>query len=654
MRLASSLALFASLAVGAACGGASGDISAPSPVGYTDASTDDTRPVTATLRIEPADIQLETVFGKGGTSATVKVFAKLSPSSAEEDVTAAAKLELNDSSLGSVSASTVTAGPRGGTGTLSATLPNGARGTAAVTVRYKGEFFGSGVTDADIDGFATAKPDTTTPPTIEYPLDGAIVPSNLPPMEVQWTTAGDATLYRLTLTSPKLLDVSFYAKSREALFESSVWSNVLSSISGATATLTVAGLGATGLHESTPVKLTVARDRIDDSAIYYWESSSGSLKVLDFASGKLQALPTRGSAYAPGSPSVCVACHTVSRDGKRISYTSGSFGLGTLKLSADGTTYDSTIEPGTKVTPGFKWTYGAFNPNEKANVPALLVTKADSTAGQNVAGHVRLALVDPDTGKDVPSNIADWLSAFPPAMPQDILQPDWSPSGVIVFAAYDSNQPNPGGTPPKAWVRDLGDDAVATSIVEASITWKGSAFELGPPRVLVKPPSSSSLDTWETNVLPQLSPDDAFVAFTRSKGWWPIRFQSDAVNGTGKLALVRRADGKVLELANASGPDDSNSTWPQWAPSLGADYAWIAFSTERPYGHRMAKGVALPPACIPQGRGLCKNMWITAIDRKKAESGVLDPSAPPFWMPGQTALASAVSPRWTKQAIAVK
>ncbi len=353
-------------------------------------------------------------------------------------------------------------------------------------------------------------------------------------------------------------------------------------------------------------------------------------------------------------PTVCVACHTVSRDGTRIAYTSGTFGLGTLKVSDDKKTYDSTIEPGTKVTPGFKWTYGAFNPSEKTSVPALLVTQADPTAAQNAAGHVRLALVDPDTGANVASNLKDWLTAFPLSAPTDLLQPDWSPAGVVVFAAYDSEMKNPTGSPAKAWVRDLGDDAVATSILEANVKWDGKVFTFETPKVLVKPPASTSLDTWETNVLPQLSPDDAFVAFTRSKGWWPIRFQSDAVNGSGKLALVRRADGKVIELANASGPDDSNTTYPQWAPSMGTDYAWIAFSTERPYGHRMAKGMALPPACIPQGRSMCKNMWITAIDRKKAASGDLDPSAPPFWMPGQTALASAVSPRWTRTAITVK
>ena len=196
-------------------------------------------------------------------------------------------------------------------------------------------------------------------------------------------------------------------------------------------------------------------------------------------------------------------------------------------------------------------------------------------------------------------------------------------------------------------------DAIASSLVEAPLAWDAAktAFTLGTPKVLVTSKLGASLDVTETDVLPQIAPDDSLVAFTRSTGWWPIRLQSDAVNGSGRIVVVRRTDGVVTELANASGPADSNSTWPQWAPTAGSEYLWLAFSSERPYGHIMAPGAALPAACLPQGRALCKNMWIAAVDKQKAKSGNLDPSSPPFWLPGQTALASAVSPRWTKAVV---
>jgi hypothetical protein len=412
------------------------------------------------------------------------------------------------------------------------------------------------------------------------------------------------------------------------------------------------------MFRAAAVNVTVARDRIDDTSIFYWESSSGSMKVLDFASGKLALLPVTGSAWAPGDPSKCVACHTVSRDGTRFAYTSGSMELGTLVANKEKTSFVASIEPGTEVVPGFRWTHSVFNPREADTIPAMLTTKADKVA-DNTAGHVRLALIDPDNGSELSSNLTEWLAAFPAGVPRDLLQPDWSNSGVIVFTAYDSEMPNPdpAGTPAKAYVRLLGDDSVAASIVEASVTFDPATkkFTFGPPKVLVKPPLGTSLDTMESNAVPQISPDETMVAFSRTNGWWPVKYQSPAViNTSGRVLIVRRSDGKVVELKNANGPPNSDVTQPQWAPTVGTDYAWLAFSAERPYGHRMSKDTPLPGSCFAgTGMTLCKNMWITAIDRKLAASGEVDPSNVPFWMPGQVPLASAVSPRWTKTAVKV-
>jgi len=39
---------------------------------------------------------------------------------------------------------------------------------------------------------------------------------------------------------------------------------------------------------------------------------------------------------------------------------------------------------------------------------------------------------------------------------------------------------------------------------------------------------------------------------------------------------------------------------------------------------------------------------VTAIDRSKLAQGTADPSAAPFWIPGQNVNAQYVSPRWTR------
>jgi hypothetical protein len=608
-----------------------------------------------TLRVDPPTVSLSVVLGGASTTAPVKVWAKAPGAAAETDVTATATLTLDDPTLAAVTGpGTIGNATRGGTGTIYADA-QGATATAALQVKLTGELVPAGFDPGVKGSFGTAPVDSTpaNQPKIEYPLDGVIVPANVPPMQAQWTTAGDSKAYRVHLTAPDVLDVFVYATTREVAADAAPWAKIVASAAGKTVDFVVEGVGAS-LHRSDAVHVQVATDRIDDSAIYYWESSSGSMHVLDVGAGTNATLPVTGSAYAPGSASQCVACHTVSRDGTRFSYTTGGFALGTLKAAADKKSFAASIEPGTKVPGGFKWTYAAFNPSEAATGAAVLVSKADVTSGQNTPGHVRLAMLDPDTGAELGSNLTTWLAAFPAGVGKDILQPDWSPAGFVVFSAYDSEGSNPDPASPltKAYVRDLGDDAVASSIVEAPVAWDSSknSYTFGAPKVLVSA-KAGAFDVAETDVLPQIAPDDSLVAFTRSSGWWPIRLQSDAVNGTGRIVVVRRSDGVVTELTNASGPANSNSTWPQWAPTVGSTYLWLAFSSERPYGHIMAPGAALPPACLPQGRSLCKNMWIAAVDKKKAMSGTLDPSAPPFWLPGQTALASAVSPRWTKAVV---
>ena len=56
-------------------------------------------------------------------------------------------------------------------------------------------------------------------------------------------------------------------------------------------------------------------------------------------------------------------------------------------------------------------------------------------------------------------------------------------------------------------------------------------------------------------------------------------------------------------------------------------------------------------AALVQGQKQCKHLWVTAIDLAKLPTGTADPSAAPFWIPGQTLAAQYVSPQWTKAVI---
>jgi hypothetical protein len=264
---------------------------------------------------------------------------------------------------------------------------------------------------------------------------------------------------------------------------------------------------------------------------------------------------------------------------------------------------------------------------------------------------VRVALVNPDTGMPVRSTIAAAIAMIDPAVGQATSMPDWSPDGsFVVFAAYDSTVNN---------VRLLGDDIVAASIVEMPVSYDAATgFTFGMPRTLVQVPAGTAAtpDTGQNNFLPTISPDGSAVAFTRAAGWWSIKTQQSQINLSGQIAVVRRSDGQVLELVNGSNGAGTtmSSTWPQWAPSLGKRYAWLAYGSERPYGHLLTTASPENAQCsLVQGQKQCKHLWVMAVDLSKLASGTADPSFAPFWIPGQTIAAQYVSPQWTKAVIQV-
>ncbi len=291
-------------------------------------------------------------------------------------------------------------------------------------------------------------------------------------------------------------------------------------------------------------------------------------------------------------------------------------------------------------------TYATFNPLESTTKPAMIVTMPDNVS-MNTPGTVRISMFDPDTNAPIASNIATMIAGIDPAVGHATSMPDWSPDGSsVVFAAYDSDT---------NFVRLLGDDIVRASIVEAPVKYDAtSGFTFGTPKTLVLAAASNDPDTGENNFLPSYSPDGAAVAFTRSNGWWSLKTQSSMLNLSGHITVVRRSDGKVFDLvrgSNAAGLT-LNSTWPQWAPTLGNRYAWLAYASERPYGHLLTTSTPQNAQCsLIQGQKQCKQLWVMAIDRQKLASGTDDPSFSPFWIPGQDLAAQYVSPQWTKQVI---
>ncbi len=614
----------------------------PDNSGFPDAALPDAAPV-FTLRIDPPSASMTTVLGGPPASpVTFHAFEK-DLNGVEVDVTGSVSWSVDVTALATIDSkgTTTATGKFGGKTQVHASL-QGVVGSAQLTIKLTGDIYSGGTNATTKQKFAgsVADPDPKNAALLEYPEDKVVLPGNLPAVEFQWSQAADNNVYRAHVSAPDVLDLNLYGTARELTPAVDTWATIIGSVHDSPITWSVDAMGTGNqLRASASRSLVSTSDTIDQSAIYVWQSSTGSFHVIDITQAKDFALPTTSPQLQGGQP--CSGCHRISRDGKRFAYTfgGGNFQLGTLTYDAQAKTYVPKIVPSTS----FRATYASFNPNEATQIPAMIVTVPEDVP-QNTAGGVQLQIRDPDTNAIVPSDIAAMTAQLPALVGHATSMPDWAPDGsFVVFSAYDNT---------KNFVRLLGDDIVLASIVEAPVSYDGKgAFKIGAPKVLVSADSNANPDTGENNVLPAASPDGTAVAFTRAAGWWSIKTQQTLLNLSGQIMLVRRSDNQTFELVNGSNGKGTklSSTWPQWAPTIGSRYAWLAYASERPYGHELTAQNASCGALV-QGQGSCKQLWVTAIDMQKLKDGTnkADPSFAPFWIPGQSIHAQYVSPQWTK------
>jgi hypothetical protein len=609
-----------------------------------DAQPDDL--TTFTLRIDPAQASSSVVLGQLTPSVHFRALRR--DATGEVDVTSTASWDIDNKGIGTLEGpGVIQPAGIGGSTTIRASLGD-AHATAQLTAKVTGDGYYGGTDPSAKKAFEglAADPSCLGPPVLDYPGSGAVLPGNLPPIEFQWSSPGSGATdaVRLRATSAHL-DVTLYTKGGELKPDAPTWTAIRASDPDDPDGVSwrVERVGQSGLCQSTPRTLLMTEDRIDDTALYVWRSSTGSFVVIDVAKGSEVDLPTDSAALGKGQP--CSGCHRISRDGKRFSFSffgGGVFQFGTLAYDSGSKTFREKIKPSTS----FYGTYATFDPLEgtgsPAAPPAMLVTAPDQVP-LGTAGSVRLQLRHPETNALQPSNLDKMLAQLGmPAPGQATTMPDWSSDGTfVVFTAYNS------GT---HFVRELGDDVVLASIVESSVSRNESGLQFSTPKVLVAADANADPDNGENNFVPVVSPDGSAVAFTRAAGWWPIKTQASTVNLSGQIMLVRRSDGRILELRKGSnGPGTTlSSTWPQWAPTKGAHYAWLGYASERPYGHLLTPDNQGCSSSMSSGQKSCKQLWVMAIDLAKMKSGTDDPSFPSFWIPGQDIHEQYVSPQWTK------
>ncbi|MFT3711739.1 MAG: hypothetical protein QM817_29220 [Archangium sp.] len=453
----------------------------------------------------------------------------------------------DDSPPGTVSGNAWTTAPGLG-GTVHVTASDGCLSASTdVVVTFSGSIStgDGGVTTGDFGGTV----DTTTSaslPRIVYPHDETRFPRNIYKVLFQWQRGGQQR-FRLTFAGPRAT-VEVFTDGVSALCptaacweaDAAAWLAIAGSNAGEEVTLTIDGTTAAGatVFRAAPIRLGFSRRDVK-GAIFYWSTTSAGVRratVSDSAPEPYVVGKPVGSLLSDGSRVQCVACHTVSRSGRKLfagTQTSIDTGLFVYDVTLVAPPTPVLTEQISNRNKGF----GTFSPDDQR----VVATVGDQLAEFDSVTGMRFATLPVAKGTN----------------------PDWSPLGTeLVFS-------NQGGDSPGA--------AALTVIERVDGGW-------GSTRTLVPVVGMG------TSLFPSYAPDGLHIAYARGKGGhgdktfqlWLIG--SDGGTNTELLSANRKVNNCLGITCDALGMTNGQyeNTMPTWAPP--GDLDWVAFNSQRPYG----------------------------------------------------------------------
>jgi hypothetical protein len=353
--------------------------------------------------------------------------------------------------------------------------------------------------------------------------------------------------------------------------------------------------------------------------LYYWTATSTGGTTYRLPFGASQASPFIVPS-SPTNPLVCGGCHSVSRDGRMISFTStADLGSQVAFLAAAPTTAPAapSIVPDTTTgTPtGTAARFTALNTDGSR----VLVT---------TFGHIQV--FDTATGAQI--DIGDTDAQLPAG--KLVTHPEWSPSGRrVAFTLYSSEITS--GSSTRIVTDSRPEDGEIVTLELDKATGRATALR----RIVV----TSSADGL-FHFYPSWSPDEHWLVMAAA----PVGTSAYTAT-TARLRLASAdVDGQTcpgatcFDLARASQGTSVSSTWPKLSPFSQANdqLLFVTFSSKIDYGYAL---VNTGPSGVHRAQ-----LWMAAIDLRAVEPGG-DPSLPPFWLPFQDITETNHLPFWTAQ-----
>lgn len=518
------------------------------------------------LYIQPADVAL-VVDGKTPVNIKYQVTRQ------RDDVSDQVTMTLDDDALGTFQGSTFTYRPGGaGRTTVRARLGEDT-GETTLTLRADTIVLGPG-TPGDAPTKFGGMDDPGRAPDFLYPPSGALIPPNLNELEFHFAPK-NAELFEIKVVTDTL-NLRIYTVCNKVgtgcVFEpdEKTWKLIASSTRNRTAEITIRGtaMSGGGVGQSVTNKLSFAQNDML-GGIYYWAASAGGIARYDFG---LRAQKAEAFYNGLRAGALCVGCHALSRNGKRIAVgmnIPGPAAMRALDVSSRGKLFEvGGLVPGMGGSDFQSW-----SPDGQ-----WLVTNE----------YGGLTIREGETGM---------VQGKMPLIPNANM-PDVSPDGsTVAFARGSGTLCLPPLICPTLSVTNAG---------IFTVPFKGKDG-FGTPTEIV--PAAGG-----NNYYPSFSPDGRFLIYNRATG--------DSYNApTARVLIVPAAGGTPIDLTSVNTVE--GNSWPKWSPFQhkfqGATIMWFTFASARPYGVRTTMGAQI---------------WMVPVDVAKLAAG-MDPGYPPVRLPFQ-------------------
>lgn len=596
--------------------GGAGDSGAPADSGESDAGGNDAGdsdsgehadaaapdadlPAVASLTVTPTTALL--VSYDGSEPSAVFEATAIYTDGSTLAVTGIATWEVDPIVIGAMDPATGTFtanGQIGGPGRLIATF-DGVAGEAAITVRLEETVLTPGTSTNtpmlfDVPGIV----DPTREALTVYPLDGSVMPQNVPPAEIQWLRSAPGDVFRVTFAKPNVLLTGYVSQSAPGyrdswLVELDGWRRVAQSEPQNQVFISVDRYIA-GTQEvvlGTPVAVRFPRAALLGS-VYYWDIARGRIVRINDGT-------TVRDEFMPSPQQGCIGCHSVSSSGR---YMAGRLGGGDNVGAVYDLTQNLTVSPPPTVWPvtstTARWFFSDWSPDDSR----LVITYGEQGGARG------LNVLDPFNGRPVPP-VAGTLPTG------SVTHPAWSPDGTAI--AYVSDTNNWGG---------------ANSTGNIYVLPIVGLDEYGAPLRVMTGTTPPGLPAGSAANYPTWTPDAEWIAFAHGNS-------SRSETGQSALYLMRRDGTDLVRLDNASGgPNGVVSFQPRFSPFEQDGYFWLTFLSRRDYGNGLAGT-----------RGTSRQqIWVAAI-RTSPQPGQ-DASEVPYWLPGQSTGSLNISAYWAPRA----